>query len=67
MLSPHIKAVPAGKLVAESLFKAGWRMREDAQWGEPGSASTPTEKLPLVRLHPPGSAQWFIDNKMRES
>ena len=61
MLSPHIKAVPAGKAVAESLFKEHWRLREDADWGEPGTASTPTEKLPLVRLHPPGSSEWFIE------
>lgn len=61
MLSPHIKAVPAGKLVAESLFKAHWRMREDDEWGVPGSPSTPAEKLPLVRLHPPESAEWFVE------
>lgn len=61
MLSPHIKATPAGKAVAESLFKAQWRLREDAAWGKPGSASTPTEKLPLVRLHPPGNSEWFIE------
>ena len=61
MLSPHIKAVPAAKLVAESLFKADWRMREHDQWGEPGAASTPTQKLPLMRLHPPQSAEWFIE------
>ncbi len=61
MLSPHIKAVPAGKAVAESLFRANWRMREDGQWGSPGTADTPVEQLPLVRLHPPGSSEWFIE------
>lgn len=61
MLSPHVKAVPAGKAVAESLFAAQWRPYNDAQWGEPGTAATPTEDLPLVRLHPPGSTEWFIE------
>ncbi len=61
MLSPHTKAVPAGKAVAESLFRANWQFREDAKWGTPGTAATPTEQLPLVRLHPPGSSEWFIE------
>ncbi len=64
MLSPHIKAVSAGKVVAESLFKAKWAMREDEKWGKPGDANTPTEQLPLVRLHPPGSNEWFIELMM---
>ena len=64
MLSPHIKAVPAGKAVAESLFKAQWKMRPDEKWGQPGDADTPTEALPLVRLHPPGSDEWFIELMM---
>lgn len=61
MISPHIKAVPAGRIVAESLLEADWRLREDSEWGEPGAASTPTEKLPLVRLHPPDTKEWFIE------
>jgi len=61
MLSPHIKAVPAGKAAAESLFRANWQMREDAKCGAPGTADTPVEQLPLVRLHPPGSSEWFIE------
>ncbi len=64
MLSPHIKAVPAGKIVAESLFKANWQMRRDGDFGTPGTTDTPTEKLPLVRLHPPGSGEWFIELMM---
>ena len=64
MLSPHIKAVPAGKAVAESLFKANWQMRKDELWGVPGTTDTPTAKLPLVRLHPPGGNEWFIELMM---
>lgn len=61
MISPHIKAVPAGRIVAESLLEADWRLREDSEWGEPGAESTPTENLPLVRLHPPDTNEWFIE------
>jgi hypothetical protein len=61
MLSPHIKAVPAGKAVVESLFAAQWQLRKDEPWNAPGTAATPTEQLPLVRLHPPGSNDWFIE------
>ena len=61
MLSPHVKAVPAGKAVAESLFAAQWVLRKDEPWNAPGTAATPTEDLPLVRLHPPGSTEWFIE------
>ena len=64
MLSPHIKAVPAGKAVAESLFRAQWKMRPDEKWGKPGDADALTEDLPLVRLHPPGSDEWFIELMM---
>ncbi len=61
MLSPHIKAVPDGKAVAERLLREHWWPRKDPLWEKPGSADTPTEKLPLVRLHPPGSDAWFIE------
>lgn len=53
MISPHVKAVRNGKAVAERLFGENWQLRQDGKWGAPGDASTPTEELPLVRLHPP--------------
>lgn len=61
MISPHVKAVPTGKAVAESLLDARWKLRADGDWGEPGDASTPTDQLPIVRLHPPDSNEWFIE------
>ena len=64
MLSPHIEVVPAGKIVAQSLFGANWQMRKDENFGEPGTADTPIEELPLVRLHPPGGDDWFIELMM---
>ena len=61
MISPHLKAVSAGKSVAESLFRANWQLRQDDKWRKPGTADTPAEHLPLVRLCPPGDGEWFIE------
>jgi hypothetical protein len=61
MISPHVKAVPAAKAVAESLLDARWKLRADGEWGQAGDATTPTDQLPIVRLHPPDSNEWFIE------
>ena len=60
MLSPNAHAVRNGKAIAEQLLNAGWRQREDAT-RPPGNASTPTEALPFLRLHPPGNTDWFLE------
>ena len=61
LLSPRIKAIPAGEAVANRLFADRWELRTEGDWGNPGDASTPDDKLPVVRLHPPGSTEWFIE------
>jgi hypothetical protein len=61
LLSPRIKAIPAGEAVANRLFADHWELRTDGDWGNPGDASTPDDQLPVVRLHPPGSTEWFIE------
>jgi hypothetical protein len=61
LLSPRIKAIPAGEAVANRLFADLWELRTEGEWGNPGDASTPDDKLPVVRLHPPGSTEWFIE------
>lgn len=61
MLSPRIEAISKGRQIAERLFSAGWQIREDERWSEPGTASTPTRDLPALRLHPPGNTDWFIE------
>lgn len=60
MLSPNAHAVRNGKAIAEELFKARWKQREDAK-RPPGNASTPTEALPFLRLHPPDNTDWFLE------
>lgn len=61
LLSPRIKAIPAGEAVANRLFADHWELRTEGDWGNPGDADTPDDKLPVVRLHPPGSTEWFIE------
>ena len=61
LLSPRIEAVQAGVLVTERLIEDNWQFREDEKWPEPGSADTPLEELPAVRLRPPGGSEWFLE------
>ncbi len=61
LLSPRIKAVPAGMEIAEKLFDSGWLQAESGNWGKPGNESTPPDQLPAVRLTPPGGKGWFIE------
>lgn len=66
MLSPFEVAVSAGKTIVEKLLDAGWQRRKKGDHQEPGNADTPDDKLPAVRLYPPGvdpdsEAAWFIE------
>lgn len=61
LLSPHIRAVPAGIEITEQLMDAGWRFRSDGKWDSPGNDNTPDDQLPAVRLHPPGKSGWFLE------
>ena len=61
MISPNLMALRHGKAVAESLLRAQWQPREDDKWGKPGDAATPDDQLPLVRLHPPGNTEWYLE------
>lgn len=61
LLCPRIKAISAGEAVANILFADRWELRTEGEWAIPGDANTPDDKLPVVRLHPPGSTEWFIE------
>jgi hypothetical protein len=43
------------------LFAEHWQLRTEGDGGKPGDATTPVSKLPVVRIHPPGSTEWFIE------
>ena len=63
LFSPHSKAIAAATEVTDQLIKADWRLREDTTWGQPGKEGDPDEKLPMVRLRPPGetASPWFLE------
>jgi hypothetical protein len=61
ILVPRIEAIRAGKAVAEALLAAGWRRRREGPHAEPGTAQTPDDHLPVVRLCPPDSVDWYME------
>ena len=64
MFSPHAKAVVTAGQVTERLLKATWQPRQKGEWSAPGAEHTPDDKLPLIRLEPPGpraGADWFLE------
>ncbi len=61
VLSPYIKAIGAGKSIAEQLLANGWTPKTEGEFGKPGNDKTETDKLPAVRLYPPGSQDWFLE------
>jgi hypothetical protein len=61
VLSPYIQAVGAGKSIAEQLLANDWTPVNEGEFGKPGDENTETNRLPAVRLYPPGSQDWFIE------
>ena len=61
ILVPRIEAIPQGQAVADALLAAGWQHPSTGPYLAPGTAKTPDEDLPVVRLYPPDSAEWFVE------
>jgi hypothetical protein len=61
LLSPRIRAIPAGIAVTECLFAADWTFHPTEAFPAPGTVDTPDKDLPVARLWPPGSQDWFIE------
>lgn len=65
ILEPFESAVSTGAEIARSLIDAGWQRRLTGDHATPGTAETPVDKLPAVRLYPPTSDgtpdAWFIE------
>jgi len=61
VLNPRVEAMNVGKNIAESLLQAGWEPKFADGMSGPGTAETPDEKLPAIRLFPPESKSWFIE------
>ena len=61
MVAPHARAVVSAEGVAQRLQDAGWRPQALPGFDLPGTADTPDERLPVVRLHRPGTTTWFLE------
>ena len=61
LLSPNAKLLTAGTQVTERLIENRWEMPPDPKWGKPGTPETPEDRLPLVRLRPEQSTEWFVE------
>lgn len=61
ILVPRIEAVSQGQAVASALLAAGWHPPSHGPFAAPGAPDTPDDQLPVVRLYPPDSDDWFIE------
>lgn len=66
LLRPFDVAIDKGQAIARQLLHAGWHPKQDGDFSQPGSELTPDDRLPAIRLYPPGINQndrdaWFIE------
>ncbi|MBK7091960.1 MAG: hypothetical protein IPH59_09625 [bacterium] len=61
VLSPFAQATISGTSITTTLLNAGWTLRPDSEFPEPGNKETDLDKLPVVRLYPPESSDWFVE------
>jgi hypothetical protein len=64
MIAPSACVVATGASLATTLLDRGWQAEVDKdRFVHPADASTPDDKLPVVRLRPPGpdKEDWFLE------
>ena len=64
MIAPSACVVATGASLATTLLDRGWQAEVDKdRFVHPADATTPDEKLPVVRLRPPGQDKedWFLE------
>jgi len=64
MFAPHARAVAAAGEVTERLLAADWQPHATGEWSKPGDEATPDDRLPIIRLEPPGAeggSGWFLE------
>lgn len=61
VLSPHVTAIEHGRRITQQLLVSGWTVRAEGAFDRPGDATTPDDRLPAVRLFPPGKRAWFLE------
>jgi hypothetical protein len=53
--------VRVGTSVADGLLAAGWRHRTDGPHAQPGTPATVDGDLPVIRLYPPDTSDWYVE------
>ena len=64
MFVPHAKAISAAGTVVATLMHQGWRQCDPTGTRPPGTAMTPLDELPMIRLSPPSDLKgtgWFLE------
>ncbi|MDT8992697.1 hypothetical protein RQP54_17630 [Curvibacter sp. APW13] len=64
MIAPSACVVATGSSLATTLLERGWQAQVDTdRFAHPADAMTPDDKLPVVRLRPPGKDkdEWFLE------
>lgn len=61
LLVPRVEAVRVGTSVAEQLLAAGWRRRAEGSHAQPGTPATADRDLPVIRLNPPDTTDWYVE------
>lgn len=61
LLRPAVDAIATAETLGHDLLQAGWQPRYPGGL-LPGDAGTPADRLPALRLSPPGEADgWFVE------
>lgn len=64
MVAPNARVGIAAAEIATSLIDEGWEVRVDStKYQHPADSTTPNDKVPVVRLQPPGQTgnDWFLE------
>ena len=66
LLKPHTVALEKGQQITKQLLQSGWHPNKMGVHQIPGTAETPAEELPAIRLYPPGidpfeENSWFVE------
>ena len=61
MLWPHANVKVLARDVAEELIEHGWQLKIAEGYPLSFDENTKIEKLPMVRLHPEGEDNWFLE------
>ena len=61
MIWPHASVKVLAREVAEELIDHGWKLKNTKAYPPSYDENTAIEQLPMVRLHPAGESEWFLE------